>query len=317
MGLDAFAMLREFGIDPLLLQRPEAHIPANAVSDLLAESARRSGCEAFGLLLAEKRSFSSLGPLSLLLRHESSLRTVLHRLTAYRRLVSDILDFELIESGDEARIIISVTPDVSSRQCIELAMALTCRFLSGAIFGGWHPDQVHFRHPAPADLQVHQRVFRASLRFDSTFDGFLFPAVNLDRENAYANPGLAQHAQEYVDLLSRELPVPSLAEQVRSAIKRLLPQGTATLPKVAAELNMHPRTLQRKLAVSGLAFADLVETIRQGLAQDLLANTNLPITQVALLVGYASPASFSRWFAGAAGQPPRQWRLDNRPRSAA
>ena len=317
VGLDGFAMLREFGIDPQLLRTPEYRIPANAVSGLLAESALRSGCESFGLLLAEKRSFSSLGPLSLLLRHEASLRAVLRRLVAYRRLITDILEFEVTENGDEARIVVWVTPDVSTRQCVELAMALTCRFLGGAIFGGWHPGEVHFRHPAPADATVHRRLFRAPLRFDSTFDGFVFPAETLDRENAYGNPGFAEHAQHYVDLLSRQLPVPSLTEQVRSAIKRLLPNGSATLPRVAAELNMHPRTLQRKLAAGGLVFAQLVETIRECSARDLLANTNLPVGEVALLVGYSSSASFSRWFAGALGEPPREWRLHNRPRSAA
>ena len=317
LGLDPFALLAEFGIDPRHLRKPEYRIPADAVSGLLSESAARSGCEAFGLLLAEKRSFSSLGPLSLLLRHERSLRSVLDRVIAYRRLMSDILDFELEEDGDEARLRVWVTPDVATRQCVELAMALTCRFLGSAIFGGWHPSDVHFQHPAPADFQVHQRLFRAPLRFDSTFHGFVFPSATLDRENAYANAGFAEHAQQYVDLLARQLPGPSLAEQVRTTVKGLLPAGTATLATAAAQLSLHPRTLQRKLAADGFFFADLVETIRQGTARDLLANTNLPLAQVALLVGYASPASFSRWFAGLHGQPPREWRLRNRARSAA
>lgn len=317
VGLDGFAMLREFKIEPQLLRKPEYRISANAVSALLAETACRSGCEAFGLLLAEKRSFSSLGPLSLLLRHESSLRAVLRRLIAYRRLVSDILEFDVVEDGDEARILIWVTPDVATRQCVEFATALTYRFLSGAIFGGWHPAGVHFRHPPPADTAIHQRVFRAPLHFDATFNGFVFPAEALDRENAYGDTGFAEHAQHYVDLLARKLPQPSLQEQVRSAIKQLLPHGTATLPRVAAQLNVHPRTLQRKLAASGLAFAQLVESMRECSAQDLLANTNLPVGDVALLVGYSSPASFSRWFAGAIGEPPREWRQHNRPRSAA
>lgn len=317
LGLDPYALLAEFGIDPRHLRKPEYRIPADAVSGLLTESARRSGCEAFGLLLAEKRSFASLGPLSLLLRHESSLRAVLGRMIAYRRLVTDILDFELEEEGEEARIRVWVTPDVATRQCVELVMALTCRFLGGAIFGGWHPSEIHFRHPAPADSHVHQRVFRSPLRFDSTFNGFLFPSAMLDRENAYANAGFAEHAQQYVDLLARQLPAPSLADQVRSTVKRLLPAGTATLAAAAAQLNLHPRTLQRKLAAEGLVFADLVETIRQGTARDLLANTILPLAQVALLAGYSSPASFSRWFAGLHGEPPREWRLRNRAKSAA
>jgi AraC-like DNA-binding protein len=317
VGLDGFAMLREFGIDPRLFTTPETRIPADAVSTLLSESARRSGCETFGLLLADTRTFASLGPLSLLLRHESSLRAVLGRVMAYRRLISDIVEFDLEERGEEVRILISVTPEVASRQCVEFVMSLFCRFLRGAMFGGWHPAEAHFQFPEPADRRQHQKAFRAPLRFDSSFNGFIIPAESLDRENAHGDPGFVEHAQHYLDLLAAKLPEPSLTELVRVAIKRLLPAGVATLARVAGQLNIHPRTLQRKLAAMGVAFADLVESVRANRARDLLANTNLPLTEVALLVGYASPASFSRWFAGLAGRPPRQWRLLNQQKAAA
>lgn len=317
MELDGSAMLREFGIDPRLLADPEALIPAEAVSALLTESALRSGCESFGLKLATLRSFASLGPLSLLLRHESDLRAVVRRLIAYRRLITDVIDFDLQEEGEEARILVVLAPEVATRQSVELVMGLTCRFLGEAVFGGWRPAEAHFRHPAPADLQVHQRTFHAPLRFDAAFDGFLVSTAALDRENAHSDPGFVAHAKRHVDLLADQLPELSLADQVRASIRRLLPDGAATLPKVAGQLNLHPRTLQRKLAASDLVFADLVETIREGVARNLLAKTDLPVTAVAALVGYASPASFSRWFAAAAGQPPREWRLQARRKDPA
>jgi AraC-like DNA-binding protein len=311
LGLDGLEMLREFGLSPQLLANPESRIPADAASNLLAESARRSGCETFGLRLAELRSFSSLGPLSLLLRHERNLRAVLRRLIAYRRLMSDILDFDLSEQGDEARVLIGVSPEVARRQSVELAMGLTCRFLSGAMFGGWQPAEAHFRYPPPGDLDVHQRIFRSTLRFNASFNGFVIPTASLDRENASADAGFVEHAEHYVDLLCRELPAQSLGHQVRASINVLLPDGVASLRRVAAHLNMHPRALQRKLAADGLNFAELVEKTRADLARDLLAETELPLSEVALLLGYASPASFSRWFAASAGMPPREWRRQN------
>jgi len=312
VGLDGFEMLREVGIDPGSLENPETRIPASAASRLITQSALRSGCESFGLRLAELRSFASLGPLSLLLRHERNLRAVLRRMIAYRGLMTQALNFDLVEERDETRIVITFIPEIE-RQGVELGMALTCRFLGGAIFGGWRPAEVHFQYPAPADAQVHQRIFRAPLVFNARFNGFVIPAASLDRENASGDPEFVAHAQSYVDLLARDLPATSLAEQVGTAIKGLLQTGGVTLPKVASQLAIHPRALQRKLAAAGLRFADLVETIRGNLARDLLANTDLAVTEVALLAGYASAAAFSRWFAASAGEPPRTWRLRNRP----
>jgi AraC-like DNA-binding protein len=313
LGLDAYAMLREFGIDPRLLADPEARLPADAVSRLLEESVRRSGCESIGLLLAEKRSFASLGPLSLLLRHERTLRSVFGRLVQYRRLMSDVIEYDLDEEGEDARIRVGLNTDLAGRQGVELVMALTFRFLDQAMFGGWHPFEAHFRHPAPADEKVHRRIFRCPLRFDAAFNGFLCSTAELDRENAYADAGFARHAQRFADLLSEALPELSFADQVRTAVRSLLPMGEAGLTKVAAHLRVHPRALQRRLATEGCPFTSLVEDIREELARDLLANTRLPLAEVAVLAGYASPTSFSRWFSARVGQSPRDWRAASRP----
>jgi len=310
LGLDAAAMLHEFGIEPDLLADVENRVPAGAVNALLLQSAIRSGCDTFGLQLAEKREFASLGPLSLLMRHEKSFRAVLARLIDYRRLISDIFEIEIDEDGDEARILIAVSPDIANRHSVDLVMALTSFFLGGAMFGGWHPQHVHFRHSAPLSKAAHQRVFRAPLHFDAAFNGFVIPSDKLDRANAFHDPGFVDHAERYLELLSRALPRSSFTDQVRTVIKRLLPHGAATLPQVARQIAMHPRALQRKLVGAGSGFADLVEAARLEVARDLLANSNLPLTEVALLAGYASSASFSRWFAGSAGKPPREWRLE-------
>src|SRR5436305_1618979 len=121
VGLDPYAMLAEHGIEPQLLSTAEARLPAAAASQLLEESARRSGAEAFGLLLAEARSFASLGPLSLLMRHERRLRDVIGRVVEYRRLMSDVQELSLQENGDEAELIIDIMASIAGRQSIELA----------------------------------------------------------------------------------------------------------------------------------------------------------------------------------------------------
>jgi len=309
MGLDGPAMLREFGIDARLLQDPESKIAAASVNRLLTESAARSGNEAFGLLLAERRQFSSFGPLSLLLRHEASLREVIRRLQEYSPLLSKVAGFRLEEERDEeARLVVEVAPEVANRQSVEMVMALTSDVLGGAMFGGWRPREVYFRHRAPADASVHRRVFRAPLRFDAEFNGFALPEGALDRANAHRDAGLAVHAHRYVELLAQDLPPPSLDQQVRASIRQLFGAGGATLERVAAALGMQPRTLQRRLAAQELGFADLVEATRAQLACDLLRDSDLPIAEIAARVGYATPASFSRWFSRTIGEPPRAWR---------
>jgi AraC-like DNA-binding protein len=303
---------RSASIEPRLLDDPEKRLPASAVSRLIEDSAARSGCESFALLLVEERSFASLGPLSLLLRYERTLRDMVAALIEYRRLMSDVQVIELSEAGGEAELRLDVALEGAGRQLAELTVGLGRRFLGEAMFGGWQPEAAHFRHGPPADTSVHQRVLRTALRFGSHFNGFSFPAAMLDRENAFADPGLLRHAKDHVELLCRELPDLALADQVRGAVRAQLADGGATLPKVAARLRLHPRALQRRLAADGAPFAAIVEEVRDAVARELLAATDLPVAEVAARAGYASAPSFTRWFAARAGLPPGEWRAKTR-----
>ena len=65
VGLDPFRMLRMAKLPAKVLDDPNLMISADSVGWLLEESARLSGQEAFGLLLAETRSLANLGMLAL------------------------------------------------------------------------------------------------------------------------------------------------------------------------------------------------------------------------------------------------------------
>ena len=68
VGLDPFLMLRLAKLPPKVLIDPNLMISADSVGWLLEESARLSGQEAFGLLLAETRSLGNLGMLAMAIR---------------------------------------------------------------------------------------------------------------------------------------------------------------------------------------------------------------------------------------------------------
>ena len=83
VGLEPRRMLGEFGLPQGCLREPEMKVPIDAVRRLLEASAERSGIEAFGLLMAETRRLSSLGPLGLLIREQPTLRLAVEALARY------------------------------------------------------------------------------------------------------------------------------------------------------------------------------------------------------------------------------------------
>jgi AraC-like DNA-binding protein len=69
-----------------------------------------------------------------------------------------------------------------------------------------------------------------------------------------------------------------------------------TLPEMAAELDVHPRTLRRQLAAEGTSFRDLLNEARSALAVDLLCNVGLTVEQVSTRLGYTETSTFCHAF---------------------
>src|SRR5579875_1032868 len=102
VGLDPVEELTRARIRPDDLSNPDHWIAARSVAKLLEHCAEQSGREDFTLLLAECRTFSSLGPVSLLLKHEPSLRRIIHQLNEFRQHLNDLVALHIEESGDIA-----------------------------------------------------------------------------------------------------------------------------------------------------------------------------------------------------------------------
>lgn len=77
-------------------------ISSDSVGWLLEESARLSGHEAFGLLLAQSRQPSNFGMLTSLIREEPTLRAALPSCARYARLYNAGVELRLEDVGDRA-----------------------------------------------------------------------------------------------------------------------------------------------------------------------------------------------------------------------
>lgn len=75
-----------------------------------------------------------------------------------------------------------------------------------------------------------------------------------------------------------------------------------------------PRTLARKLAgETGLSWGQILRKMRMIRAIELLAETNAPVTEVALGVGYQSLSAFNAAFRAFTGQTPTAYRAGFKP----
>ena len=314
LGLNANALLAEVGLTPSLLSDPDQRIPATASIILLEKSAHLSGCETFGLRMAELRHLSDFGEVSLLLSHQNTLRDALKVIVQYRHLLNDSLAVFVEETGKTVIIREELVTDMgtNNRQSIELAVAVMHRFCAALLGAHWHPTSVCFTHDAPADLSVHRRIFGCKVEFGCEFNGIVCPASNLDTANPLANEAMARHAQRYLDSSLMEKNGHSLAFDVRKSIYLLLPMGRATIAQIAQSHGMNVRTLQRRLDEEGASFSELISSVRRDLVVRYLENPGYSLGRIADMLGYSMPNSFTRWFISQFNMPPAAWRSEHK-----
>ncbi|MBF4209698.1 AraC family transcriptional regulator [Pseudomonas donghuensis] len=312
LGLNPHALLAQVGLSAALLDDPNQRIAVSSVVTLLEESARVSGCETFGLRMAELRQLSDFGEISLLLSHQRTLRDALQVIVQYRHLLNDALAIHIEEAGKTVIIREEVVTDrpQRGRQATELAIGVMLRLCAALLGAHWHPISANFTHAAPADLAIHRRIFGCTLVFGSEFNGIVCPAADLDTANPLANEAMARLAQRYLDTLQAGGKL-SLELEMRKTIYLLLPMGRATIEQVAQTQGMNVRTLQRRLEECGVTFSDLVNGVRRDLVIRYLENPSYSLGRIADMLGYSMPSSFTRWFIAQFGMPPASWRAQH------
>lgn len=308
VGLDGPRMLREAGLAPESLADPENRIPAEPAIRLLERSAELSGCESFGLLMAERRNFASVGPVGLLLERLPNLREVVRTCIAYRDHFNDVTALSLDEVDGVGLIRLDLLPGFWSMQAIDLFAGLAFRTLHGASHGHWRPSAIHVMRKAPRDLSVWRRMFPVKTQFESDFNGLSCSITSLLEPNPLADDAMARNARRLLRLVPLDLGPRPVSERVLRSLGMLLPSGKTTLPQMAANLGMSARSLQRRLEEEGNTFGELLSQVRRELAAGYLDSSDQPVTTVAALLGYGSPSSFTRWFATTFGTTPQAWR---------
>src|SRR3954471_5382448 len=103
-GVDPQPLLAAAGLKAPVAAEPDRPLPIATAANLLEEAARRSGCEQFGLLMAESRSLASIGPVSLVLIHQPRAGDVVRAMIRYQHLFGHAIHLSC-EDMDDAMLV--------------------------------------------------------------------------------------------------------------------------------------------------------------------------------------------------------------------
>ena len=83
--------------------------------------------------------------------------------------------------------------------------------------------------------------------------------------------------------------------QVCEVLRELLPTGNCSVEAVAQHFSIDRRSILRRLKSDGTTYADLLKQVRSDLLEHYIENTDLSLTEIARLLGFASLSALSRW----------------------
>lgn len=311
LHVDVVPLLRKAGLSRSMVKNAEQMLPARSVIALLDTSARASGCETFGLRMADRRKLSDIGLLSLLIVHQPTLRDAIGIVAEYRNRINSTLTLQLEEHEEVAflREHIALNEPLVLRQVSDVALGVLYKMCRSIMPETWRPQCVclSYERPASPDRPLYERLFDCPMQFGSDFDGIVIHRSDLDSPLPRADAALAEHARELVNAVMGP-GERSVAEEVEQSIRLLMSAGRATIGEVAHSLGTNVRTLQRRLEEEDSCFSDLLDRVRIQQVSHHFTNRQLRLTDVAHLLGYSELASFSAWYRARFNQTPSEAR---------
>jgi AraC-like DNA-binding protein len=310
-GAHRAALLEAAQLDDELLSDPDQRITP-AQSDALWAAVDEKLKDAnlglhFGESLKSARPFGVMGYLS---RAAETWGDALVLVQRYHPLLGMVkARFDRDTSGATFSIETATTVHGSLRQATEAAVTSMVVMARRATGKPLDPIEVRFRHPRPADVKEHERIFRCPVVFGAEIDAFDYEAASLATPLLVRDKQVERYLEGLANAKLKKVQIPvGVAEQTAQAVERALPKGSPSLSQVGKQLGLSARTLQRRLKEEGTSFAAVIDGVRKRLALEWVDSGRLTLSEVGYKLGFADPSAFRRAFHRWTGKSPRQAR---------
>lgn len=264
-----------------------------------------------GIDIGKHITAAHFGVLGYVLLACPSLDAVLMRVDKYARLVDRAYFMQVQVRDKQLELRWPLIPsEVYHPVFAEMGLAAIVQFARNMTNQKLKVNQLCFIHDAIAPLSHYQQFFGGQVLFNQ-------PDVLIQVDINYLNLPPRQPDEALLKILENQakqalakLPrQEQFLKKVQGTIMMLSRESLPTLAQVSKQLNMSPRTLQRKLSDYDLTYKDLLDSIQQHLAEQYLADERLQLIEVAQLLGYSDQSAFTRAFKRWLGMTPKAYRL--------
>ncbi|NNL94293.1 MAG: AraC family transcriptional regulator [Xanthomonadales bacterium] len=314
MGLNRRTCLKGTGIMLSQLENPQARVTFQQELAFYRNALELTGDPLIGLKLGEPFIPQRYGLFGYALLSASTFRKALNFAVKFGQLTFSFFTFEFGESGGEAWFAMKDPPPIETRlHDVYLDRDMSAATVAfSAIIGEKVPiTRVELAHDGHGRQQDYRDYFDCDVRFISYPSRLLFEPQLLDARLPQSDPDTSQHFRQQCRMLIAQLKSQShFTDDVRMLLLAR-PGEFPDIQFVAEKIHVSVRTLRRRLSEENSSFRQLLEEVRFQLSKEYLMGSNLPLAEIAELLGFSEPGNFSHAFRRWSGQSPRQFRTTN------
>ena len=294
---------RAAGLPPAALDVDDLLVSDRVMAAVLEVAADALGCPDLGLRVAARQDFGMLGPLALAIRHSPTVADALECTSRYLFVHARSLSLSLVDdpygAPDLAALRYGLPPGVpASVQATDLGLGFLHRSIRYLLGGRYRLRGVELPYVPTAPPAVYEEFFGAPVHTGRDAPMLRMPRALTREPLAGGDERVRRLALAF---LAEQVPGdPGTTARVRGVLTRTLGTVPPEITAVARLLALHPRTLQRRLAAEGTTFHEVLDAVRRDAAKRYLTTTDVPLGQVAGMLGLSEQSALSRccrrWF---------------------
>ncbi|HEX7857038.1 MAG TPA: AraC family transcriptional regulator ligand-binding domain-containing protein [Sphingobium sp.] len=318
LGGDVRALLAEIGLDAAAFLSGQQRGTYRQTVELLELSARRLGVQDFGLRLGTLQAGQISSPLVQAMKHSPSFGEALKFVTSHSYVHSRAALIWMRPTGSEGDVLLGhdiLLDGLPHRtQAVEQILLVAHHAAMEATGGLVRARRIDFRHQPVSPLRTYRHIFGCEVRFGQAADCLLFRAGDLTVPTL--SPDADAHAEvaAFIDAQYPQRRRPFHA-RVRGILMHLIGAEGCTNDRVAAALNLHGRTLHRRLQEEGTSFQQIKNEVRRDMMLYYLQRTDIDLSHVSERVGFAEQSAMTRYCRKCFDLSPTQLRAEARRRS--
>jgi AraC-like DNA-binding protein len=310
LQVDIDAFLRSLGLDPELTRSPDTRLPIETYLRIQDEAAEYVHDPYFGLHMGEFAGPGSWSILGYLMMNCRTLGEAFEKSGRYARIIGNLIEARVEFKFDRIKVVFFTPPHAPkmSRHCFEATFSSCVRMMRTLTGAAIDPFEVTFIYPQPVSRADYERIFHCPVRFGMKENTITIAAKVVNTPIRQPNPSLLEHFEKYAqDFLAEMDRQDVYTRAVTRILLSRLDDEALSIEKIARDMAVSVRTLQKRLDQEGVVFSDLLREVRARLAKQYLRE-NYTVEQITYLLGFSEPSVFRKAFKKWLGVTPREFR---------